>query len=97
MAFTGYHSKEKSNPFGAQLIFSTHDVTLLDSSLMHQDEIWMTDKSREGVTHFTPLTDFKLRSRNDIEKAYRLSRLGGAPVDDDFVVSLDNGTSSVET
>lgn len=96
-AFVSLFSKEKSNPYGAQLIFSTHDVALLDSGRMHQDEIWMTDKSREGVTYFTPLTEFKLRSRDDMEKAYRLGRLGGVPVGDDFFVNLRDDTNSAET
>lgn len=95
-AFVSLFSKEQSNRYGAQLIFSTHDVALLGSGLMHPDEIWMTDKSREGITHFTPLTDFKLRSRDDVEKAYRLGRFGGVPVDDDFYVSfLDDEASEV--
>ena len=53
----------------------------------------MTDKSHEGVSRFTPLTEFKLRSRDDIEKAYRHGRLGGVPVGDDFFIDLmDVGT-----
>ena len=48
-AFVALFSKEDSNPHGAQLVFSTHDVTLLGSGLIRQDEIWVTDKSHEGV------------------------------------------------
>ena len=87
-AFVSLFIKEDSNPHGAQLVFSTHDVALLGSGLIHQDEIWMTDKSHEGESQFTPLTEFNLRSRDDIEKAYRLGRLGGVPVGDDFFISF---------
>ena len=91
-AFISLFGKEDSNPHGAQLVFSTHDVALLGSGLVSQDEIWMTDKSHEGMTRFTPLTDFKLRSRDDIEKAYRNGRIGGVPTGDDFFVSFgDSG------
>ena len=90
-AFVSLFSKKASNPYGAQLIFSTHDVALLGSGLVRQDEIWMTDKTQEGVSRFTPLTEFKLRSRDDIERAYRHGRLGGVPSGDDFFVDFDDG------
>ena len=88
-AFVSLFNKKDSNPHGAQLVFSTHDVTLLGGGLIRQDEIWMTDKNREGVSKFTPLTDFKLRSRDDIERAYRRGRLGGVPATDDFLLAFD--------
>ena len=89
-AFVSLFNKEDSNPHGAQLVFSTHDVTLLGSGLIRQDEIWMTDKNREGASEFTPLTDFKLRSRDDIERAYRHGRFGGVPTADDFLVAFND-------
>ena len=92
-AFVSLFNRENSNPHGAQLIFSTHDVTLLGSGSMQQDEIWMTDKDRDGVSRFTPLTEFRLRSRDDIEKAYRAGRLGGVPSADDFFLEFSRGPS----
>ena len=89
-AFVSLFHKEDSNPRGAQLVFSTHDVTLLGSGLIRQDEIWVTDKSRDGVSGFTPLTDFRLRSRDDLEKGYRHGRFGGVPAADDFLVAFDD-------
>ena len=95
-AFVSLFSKKTSNPYGAQLIFSTHDVTLLGSGLIRQDEIWMTDKSDEGVSQFTPLTEFKLRSRDDIEKAYRRGRFGGVPGGDEFVIDFSDDRFATE-
>ena len=95
-AFVSLFSKKNSNPYGAQLVFSTHDVTLLGSGLIRADEIWMTDKTREGVTRLTPLTEFKLRSRDDIETAYRHGRLGGVPSGDEFFVELDDDRAASE-
>ena len=89
-AFVSLFNKKSSNSKGAQLVFSTHDVTLLSSGQIRQDEIWMTDKSPEGMSRFTPLTDFKLRSRDNIEKAYRYGRLGGVPASDEFVIDFDS-------
>ena len=92
-AFVSLFNRESSNPHGAQLIFSTHDVTLLGTGSIQQDEIWMTDKGRDGVSRFTPLTEFRLRSRDDIEKAYRAGRLGGVPSGDDFYLKFSRGPS----
>lgn len=84
-AFVSLFGKAETNPSGAQLIFTTHDVTLLSSGLLSQDEIWISEKDNEGVSRFTPLTDYKLRSRDDTERAYRSGRLGGVPVSDEFI------------
>ncbi len=89
-AFVSLFNKKISNPHGAQLLFSTHDVALLSGNLLHQDQIWMADKNLEGVSRFTPLTEFKLRSREDIERAYRYGRLGGVPTGDDFQLDIDD-------
>ena len=95
-AFVSLFSKRESNPHGAQLVFSTHDVTLLDSGLLRRDEIWMAEKDRQGASTFTPLSDFKLRSRDDIERAYRNGRVGGVPLGNEFHIDLDDSSRSVE-
>ena len=90
-----FHRKA-SNPHGAQLLFSTHDVTLLDSDTLEQDEIWFTDKDPDGASRLTPLTDFKLPPpeqlrHGDIEQAYRLGRFGGVSNFREFLVELNAG------
>ena len=76
-AFVSLFLQPESNPNGAQLVFSTHDVAVLGSGQLHQDEIWLVDKSGEGVSVLTPLTDYRIRG--DFERAYRNGRVGGAP------------------
>ena len=95
-AFVSLFGNAESNPYGAQLVFSTHDVTLLNSGLLRRDEIWMADKDRQGASRFTPLSDFKLRSRDDIERAYRNGRLGGVPQGKEFHIDFDDSSRSVE-
>ena len=95
-AFVSLFSKPESNPHGAQLVFSTHDVTLLNSGLLRRDEIWMADKDRQGASRFVPLSDFKLRSRDDIERAYRNGRVGGVPLGNEFHIDFDDSSRSVE-
>ena len=95
-AFVSLFSNPESNPHGAQVIFSTHDVTLLNSGLLRRDEIWMADKDRQGASRFVPLSDFKLRSRDDIERAYRNGRVGGVPLGNEFHIDFDDSLRAVE-
>ena len=88
-AYVSLFSRRESNENSAQLVFSTHDVSLLSSGLLHHDEIWIAEKDEDGVSRFTPLTDYKLGSMDDVEKAYRRGRLGGISVSDDFFVQLE--------
>ena len=87
-AFLSLFEAADSNPNGAQLIFSTHDVALLGSGLLAHDEIWITEKNREGISTFTPLTDYRIRSRVDVEMAYRNGRFGGIPNIHDFLLEV---------
>ena len=89
-AFVSLFKRKDSNPFGAQLVFSTHDVALLSDKLLSPDEIWTVDKGSDGVSVITPLTEYKLRSRDDIERVYRQGRLGGVPSTDEFLLAWDS-------
>ncbi|MFN7922600.1 MAG: ATP-binding protein [Bryobacteraceae bacterium] len=68
----------ESNPKGAQLIFNTHDTNLLSSGL-RRDQIWFTEKNRTGESTLYPLTDFKPRKGENIEKGYLQGRYGAIP------------------
>ena len=71
----------KTNPKGAQLIATTHDTNLLDSSLLRRDEVWFTEKDPEGATQLYPLTDIRTRRGDNIEKGYLQGRYGAVPFD----------------
>ena len=87
-ALVSLFDRGESNPNGAQLIFTTHDISLLSSGLLYQDEICISEKDHNGVSRFTPLTEFKLRSRENVERAYRGGRLGGVPFSNDFFINI---------
>ena len=74
-----FHSPE-TNPNGAQLIFTTHDVALLDSHKMRRDQIWFMEKDNEQITHLFPLLDFSPRKGEALEKNYLGGRYGGIPI-----------------
>jgi AAA15 family ATPase/GTPase len=63
----------------SQLLFTTHDATLLDQALFRRDEVWMIDKNDQGESELTSLGDFKLRGDKRLMKDYLLGRFGGVP------------------
>ncbi len=72
-----------ANPKGAQLIFTTHDATLLGSPVLDRpldrDQIWLTSKQRSGETELYPLIDAKPRPDENLERGYLRGRYGGIP------------------
>jgi len=63
-----------------QLIITTHDVLLMDQSLFRRDEMWVTERDQQGVSHLIPFSDYKdVRNDKDIRKSYLQGRLGGVP------------------
>ena len=86
-----FHSPE-SNPHGAQLIFNTHDITLMDTSLFRRDQIWFLEKDRSGCSHLYPLLDFSPRKDEALAKGYLKGRYGAIPfLGDPQWGSKDNG------
>ena len=73
-----FNDRER-NPRGAQLIFNTHDTNLLSASVLRRDQIWFTEKDSEGATHLYPLSDFKPRKNENLERGYLQGRYGAIP------------------
>jgi uncharacterized protein len=67
------------NSKGAQLIFNTHDTTLMDGSLFRRDQIWFVEKDRQGCSHLYPLLDYSPRKDEALAKGYLLGRYGAIP------------------
>lgn len=73
-----------SNPHCGQLIFTTHDVTLLGPSVVERpldrDQVWITMKSHSGETEVYPLTAArKARKDENLERRYLHGHYGGVP------------------
>lgn len=70
----------ETNPYGSQLIFTTHDTSLLNH--LNRDEVWLTEKDDSGATTLTALAEFggdKVRRSLNLEKAYLQGRFGAVP------------------
>lgn len=68
-----------SNPEGAQLVFNTHDTNLLDADVLRRDQVWFTEKGDDGATRLFPLTDFRARKTENLERGYLQGRYGAVP------------------
>ena len=65
----------------AQLIFSTHDTSLLDSSLFRRDQIWFTQLDNQRATDLYSLVEIKnVRKTENLEKGYISGKYGAIPI-----------------
>lgn len=69
----------------AQLIFTTHDTTLLSQKLLRSDQVWFMEKDKSRATCLYPLSDFSPRENEAVERGYLNGRYGGIP----FLRDLD--------
>jgi uncharacterized protein len=64
----------------SQLLFTTHDVLLMDQHLLRRDEMWVTERDKLGISTLLSFSEFKdVRYDKDIKKSYLQGRLGGIP------------------
>jgi AAA15 family ATPase/GTPase len=68
------------NTGGAQLIFTTHDTSLLDAyGLFRRDQIWFVEKRPDQSSSLYPLLDFSPRKNEALERGYLQGRYGALP------------------
>lgn len=71
---------EKSMNTNNQLIFTAHDVNLMDDGVLRREEVWLIEKSSPtGESQLRPLSDFPRRDGQDTLKAYLHGRFGAVP------------------
>jgi len=68
------------NTGGAQLIFTTHDTSLLDApDLFRRDQVWFVEKDRDQASTLVSLSEFSPRKKEALERGYLIGRYGGIP------------------
>ena len=70
---------DKKNPNNAQLVFTTHETSILSSEMFRRDQIWFCEKDQTQATQLFSLTDFNYRTRENLEMAYLAGRFGALP------------------
>jgi len=80
----------ETNPSGAQLIFNSHEASLLgDSSeerVLGRDQVWFTEKNDDVASRLYALADLSPRIDEAIGRRYLAGRYGATPIlaDQDF-------------
>lgn len=72
----------RSNPHCAQLIFNSHDVTIMERRnprSLGRDQIWLTEKLSNGMTSLFSVAEFKTRPNEALDRRYMEGRFGGVP------------------
>ena len=68
------------NTGGAQLIFTTHDTSLLDApDLFRRDQVWFVEKDKDQASTLVALAEFSPRKNEALERGYLMGRFGGVP------------------
>lgn len=67
------------NSNNSQLLFSTHDINLLNEDFLRRDTVWFVDKNEFGASELVSLLDFKLHKNLSPYNAYKIGKLGAKP------------------
>ena len=84
-----------TNPNRAQLISNAHDLNLVDSTgdkrLIGRDQVWFTEKHKDGATALYPLIDFNPRKDENVSRRYLQGMYGAVPIvhDAEFAAVLE--------
>ena len=80
--FIHYFQDEEINTQGAQLIFTTHDLTLLGNhptEALDRNEVWFAEK-QQSISELIALSEFSPRDNHNIEKRYLQGVFGAVPI-----------------
>lgn len=64
-----------------QLLFTTHDLLLMDQELMRRDEMYIAERDGASCSHLVALSEYEgIRYDKDLIRSYLDGRFGGIPV-----------------
>lgn len=74
-----FHDPSK-NVSGAQLVFSTHDTSILSQDTFRRDQVWFLERNLEQETKLFSLAEFRPRKGvENLERSYLSGRYGAIP------------------
>lgn len=78
-------NSSRTNPKNAQLIFASHDVSLLDNKIFRRDQIHFAEKTVKGDSNYYSLGDIQgVRKTLPYEKYYLKGIFGGIPLINEY-------------
>ena len=81
----------------AQLIFTTHDISLLNNNQFRRDEVVFVDKNERGESSLYALSDLRVREDATFHKDYLQGKYGAIPIFnyDDIMGGEYNGENKI--
>ena len=79
-----------ANSENSQMLFTTHNLLLLDWDILRHDVIWFTEKKEDGSTELYSLAEFKELNRSNILKRYLSGQFGAKPDIYDYKLNLQD-------
>ena len=83
-----FHNPD-TNPHNGQLVFTTHDTSLLgryfNDRILARDEIWFTAKNNAHETELFSLAEFKAREDDSVQRRYLTGTYGAVPLPNEHV------------
>lgn len=73
-----------------QLLFTTHEDSIMNQDLFRRDEIWFVERDSSGASSVYSLDRFKERYDKKLSKAYLEGRYGAIPVFGSFSFDLED-------
>ena len=74
-----FHDR-RANKANSQLLFTTHNTSLMSSDLFRRDQVWLTQKQGDGATELVCLDEYgEVRGDTNFEKWYRHGRFEAVP------------------
>lgn len=64
----------------SQMVFTAHDINLINLDNFAKEEIWLIEKNQIGETILKPLSDFEIKKDQNMIKDYLNGRFGAVPV-----------------
>ena len=82
--FVGLFADPATNPRQAQLIFSTHDTSLINlpggaDGVLRRDQVWLCEKDGSGMSRLVPVSDYSPRREENLGRNYLNGVYGALP------------------
>ena len=82
-------STPETNPNNAQLLFSTHDISLFDKELFRRDQIFIVDKELDGQSKLHRLSEFTgITKMANWRDWYMAGLFNGIPAINSYAIDL---------
>ncbi|GHV14856.1 hypothetical protein FACS189491_11610 [Spirochaetia bacterium] len=74
----------------SQILFTSHNIELLDSGLLRDDEIWFIEKGNDGSSEYRSIVEYTgIRKETSRKKLYKAGKFGAWPIISSYTGEYD--------